>query len=103
MKQTVRLLGDVSEFCGTLDENLKLFEATLQVITNLRDSEIEIEGDAARVAEAARVVSQYNELVQEGHALGSTEVKSLFRMAAREPEATLSGAFSPMVRAYPAT
>ena len=95
MKQTVRLLGDVSEFCGTLDENLKLFESTLQVITNLRDSEIEIEGDAARVAEAARVVSQYNELVQEGHALGSTEVKSLFRMAAREPEATLSGAFSP--------
>jgi phosphate starvation-inducible PhoH-like protein len=95
MKQTVRLLGDVSEFCGTLDENLKLFESTLQVITNLRDSEIEIEGDAARVAEAARVVGQYNELVQEGHALGSSEVKSLFRMAAQEPEAQLRGAFSP--------
>src|SRR5580658_6824389 len=95
MKQTVRLLGDVSEFCGTLDENLKLFESTLQVTANLRDSEIEIEGDPAHVQEAARVVGQYNELVQDGHALGGSEVKSLFRMAAQEPETTLRGAFSP--------
>ncbi len=95
MKQTVRLLGDVSEFCGTLDENLKLFESTLQVTANLRDSEIEIEGDPAHVQEAARVVGQYNELVEDGHALGSSVVKSLFRMAAQEPETALRGAFSP--------
>lgn len=95
MKQTVRLLGDVSEFCGTLDENLKLFESALQVTANLKDSEIEIEGDATRVTDAARVVEHYNELVQEGHALESSEVKSLFRMAAQEPETPLRGAFSP--------
>jgi phosphate starvation-inducible PhoH-like protein len=95
MKQTVRLLGDVSEFCGTLDENLKLFESALQVTANLKDSEVEIEGDASRVTEAARVVEHYNELVQEGHALESSEVKSLFRMAAQEPETPLRGAFSP--------
>ncbi|HXW18761.1 MAG TPA: PhoH family protein [Candidatus Acidoferrales bacterium] len=96
MKQTVRLLGDVSEFCGTLDENLKLFESTLHVATSLKDSEIEIEGEPENVHEAARVLSQYNELVSEGRALGSGEVKSLFRMATEEPQRPVRSAFSPM-------
>ncbi|MFZ0739329.1 MAG: PhoH family protein [Candidatus Acidiferrales bacterium] len=95
MKQTVRLLGDVSEFCGTLDENIKLFESALQVTTNLRDSEIEIEGEAARVSQAARVLDQYNELVRERNGLASGDVKSLLRMATQEPETQLRGAFSP--------
>jgi phosphate starvation-inducible PhoH-like protein len=95
MKHTVRLLGDVSEFCGTLDENLKLFESSMQVTTNLRDTEIEIEGDPERVREAAKVVGQYNELIQEGRELSGSEVKSLFRMAAQEPETPVKGAFSP--------
>ncbi|MFZ0638007.1 MAG: PhoH family protein [Candidatus Acidiferrales bacterium] len=95
MKQTVRLLGDVSEFCGTLDENIKLFESALQVTANLRDSEIEIEGEAARVSQAARVLDQYNELVRERNGLASGDVKSLLRMATQEPETQLRGAFSP--------
>jgi phosphate starvation-inducible PhoH-like protein len=95
MKQTVRLLGDVSEFCGTLDENLKLFESTLRVTTILRDSEIEIEGDPEQVQQAARVVSQYNALVAAGKSMGNGEMKSLIRMTSQEPETPLRGAFSP--------
>ncbi len=96
MKQTFRLLGNVSEFCGTLDENLKLFESTLHVATSLKDSEIEIEGEPDNVHEAARVLSQYNELVSEGRVLGSGEVKSLFRMATEEPQRPVRSAFSPV-------
>jgi len=95
MKQTVRLLGDVAEFCGTLDENLKLFESSLQVAANLRDSEIEIEGDAARVRQAAQVIGRYNELVRDGRVLASSEVKTLLRLATEDHGRGLHGAYSP--------
>jgi phosphate starvation-inducible PhoH-like protein len=96
MKQTVRLLGDASEFCGTLDENLKLFESALQVTANLRDEKIELVGESARVQEAARVIKEYNNLVRSGNAPHSDEIQSLIRMAADEPEAPLRGTFSPV-------
>jgi phosphate starvation-inducible PhoH-like protein len=96
MKQTVRLLGDASEFCGTLDENLKLFESALQVTANLRDEKIELVGESARVQEAARVIKEYNNLVRNGKAPSSDELQSLIRMAADEPEAPLRGTFSPV-------
>jgi phosphate starvation-inducible protein PhoH and related proteins len=96
MKQTVRLLGDASEFCGTLDENLKLFESALQVTANLRDEKIELVGESARVQEAARLIKEYNNLVRDGKAPGSDEIQSLIRMAADEPEAPLRGTFSPV-------
>jgi phosphate starvation-inducible PhoH-like protein len=96
MKQTVRLLGDASEFCGTLDENLKLFESALQVTANLRDEKIELVGESARVQEAARLIKEYNNLVRDRKAPSSDEIQSLIRMAADEPEAPLRGTFSPV-------
>ena len=96
MKQTVRLLGDASEFCGTLDENLKLFESELQVTANLRDEKIELVGESACVQEAASVVKEYNNLVRNGKAPSSEEIQSLIHMAADEPEAPLRGTFSPV-------
>jgi phosphate starvation-inducible protein PhoH and related proteins len=96
MKQTVRLLGDASEFCGTLDENLKLFESALQVTANLRDEKIELVGESARVQEAARVIKEYNNLVRNAKAPSSDELQSLIRMAGDEPEAPLRGTFSPV-------
>src|SRR5271155_2840033 len=96
MKQSVRLLGDASEFCGTLDENLKLFESALQVAANLRDEKIELVGESARVQEAARVIKEYNNLVRNAKAPSSDELQSLIRMAGDEPEAPLRGTFSPV-------
>ncbi len=96
MKQTLRLLGDPSQFVGVLDENLKLFEAELGVTTYLRDGSLEIDGPAQQVQQAARVVDQYNALVREGNELASDEVKSLLKIASREPDAPLRGAFMPV-------
>ena len=48
MKQTVRIAGGISELFGTLDENLKLFEANLHVTTHLKDHDLEIEGEPAQ-------------------------------------------------------
>jgi phosphate starvation-inducible PhoH-like protein len=97
MRQTVRIAGGVSEFFGTLDENLKLFESSLQVTTHLKDrDDLEIEGEPARVERAARIVGEYNQRVREGRIPNSQEVKALLRVATTEESpAKLQGAFSP--------
>jgi len=95
MKQTVRIAGGISEFFGTLDENLKFFESALQVTTHLNDRDLEIEGEPAQVERAARILGAYNQRVREGHVPDSQEVKALLHVAASEPTAALHGAFSP--------
>ena len=95
MKQTVRIAGGINELFGTLDENLKFLESTLHVTTHLKDHDMEIEGDAAQVERAARLLGAYNDRVLAGHIPTSQEVKSLLQTAAGQPVATLHGAFSP--------
>jgi len=95
MKQTVRIAGGISELFGPLDENLKFLESALSIRTHLQNNDIEIEGEPAQVARAARIFGAYNERVREGRIPDSREVKALLRVAAEEPESTLHGAFSP--------
>ncbi len=95
MKQTVRIAGGINELFGTLDGNLKFFESALQVTTQLRDSDLEIEGAPAHVERAARIVSEYNQRVRDGRIPDSEEVKALLRVATEEPASSLRGAFSP--------
>ena len=95
MKQTVRIAGGINELLGTLDENLKFFESALQVTTQLKDRDLEIEGEPAQVERAARILGAYNQRIVEGHIPDSQEVKSLLRVAAGEPASSLHGAFSP--------
>jgi phosphate starvation-inducible protein PhoH and related proteins len=95
MKQTVRIAGGINELFGTLDENLKFFESSLRVRTQLKDHDLEIEGEPGQVERAARILGAYNQRVREGHIPTSQEVKALMRVAADEPTATLHGAFSP--------
>jgi phosphate starvation-inducible PhoH-like protein len=95
MKQTVRIAGGINELFGTLDENLKFLESTLHVTTNLKDHDMEIEGEPAQVERAARLLGAYNDRVLEGRIPTSQEVKALLRTAADQPVSTLHGAFSP--------
>jgi phosphate starvation-inducible PhoH-like protein len=97
MKQTVRMIGGINELFGTLDENLKLFESALQVTTQLKDHDLEIEGAPEQVERAARILSDYNARVREGRVPDSHEVKSLLRIATSVPAPVteLRGAFSP--------
>jgi len=95
MKQTVRIAGGISELFGTLDENLKFLESTLRVRTHLNDRDMEIEGEAAQVERAARLLGAYNERILAGHTPTSQEVKSMLQTATGEPGTSLHGAFSP--------
>src|ERR1700683_4951490 len=95
MKQTVRLVGGISELFGTLDENIKLFESTLHVRTHLQDHDLEIQGAPAQVERPAQILGEYNNRVREGRVPASQEVKSLLRVATTAPSSELRGAFSP--------
>jgi phosphate starvation-inducible protein PhoH and related proteins len=95
MKQTVRIAGGINELFGTLDGNLKFFESALQVTTQLRDRDLEIEGAPAHVERAAKIVGEYNQRIREGRIPDSEEVKALLRVATEEPASSLRGAFSP--------
>jgi len=94
MRQTVRLAGGISELFGTLDENLKLLESTLHVTTQLRDDDLEIEGEAPQVKRAAHILEEYNQLVREGRSLHNGDVKDLIQVAMQEPGLSLRSILS---------
>jgi phosphate starvation-inducible PhoH-like protein len=98
MKQTVRMVGGINEFFGTLDENLKFFESTLRVTTQLKDRDLEIEGTPEQVERAARIVSEYNERILAGGLPNSQEVKALLRVATEEAGPTATPAVAPGIR-----
>jgi phosphate starvation-inducible PhoH-like protein len=95
MKQTVRLVGGINELFGTLDENLKLFESSLHVTTQLNDHDLEVEGSPAQVERATRILEEFNRRVGTGHVPDSQEVKTLFQVTTEESASNLKGAFSP--------
>jgi len=84
--------GGIADLFGTYDENLKLLESTLHVTTQLRDSDLEIEGEAAEVNRAAKFLNDYSQLVGEGRKIESGQIKAMLRMAHEEPDFSMRGA-----------
>ncbi|MHB8754313.1 MAG: PhoH family protein [Candidatus Acidiferrales bacterium] len=84
--------GGIADLFGTYDENLKLLESTLHVTTQLRDSDLEIEGEAAEVNRAAKFLNDYSQLVREGRKIESGQIKAMLRMAHEEPDFSMRGA-----------
>src|SRR5580704_7047241 len=102
MKQTVRMVGGINEFFGTLDENLKFFESALHVTTQLKDRDLEIEGAPEHVERAAKIVVEYNERVLGGRVPDSHEVKALLRVATEDRSRTGPNASAAATGAAPA-
>ncbi|HEV2340192.1 MAG TPA: PhoH family protein [Candidatus Acidoferrales bacterium] len=92
MRQTVRMSGGIEELFGPFDENLKLLESTLHVSTQLRDRDLEIEGNPDEVGRAAKFLVEYNQMVREGRKIESGQVKDMLRMAREEPDFSVRGA-----------
>ena len=95
MRRTVEIAGQLENLFGTLDENLKLLESALRVSTYLDHNRLVIEGEAAQVDRAVRIVDQYNDLVREGKRLDNGAVKNLLRVATEAPGETLRGILEP--------
>ena len=91
MKTSVRIREGVANLFGTLDENLKLLERSLQVSTHLGDETLDIEGADANVRRAERLVEDYTELVDRGARFENADVQAYLRIMSEDPEATLKG------------
>ena len=101
MKRTIHIAGKLEPFFGTLDENVRLLENTLHVRTHLHDSKLTIEGEQHAVAQAVKIVEEYNHATHKGKELTSEEVKSLMCVAMDAPEESPRGMFDPVkLRAF---
>jgi phosphate starvation-inducible PhoH-like protein len=101
MRRSIPIAGGVEQLFGTHDQNVKLLESSLRITTELKDGELEIEGEPAQVEKAARILGEYNDLVREGRAFHNGEVQSLFRVALQDQQVSLRGiAEPPRARAH---
>ncbi len=91
MRRTVKIAADLDPLFGTLDENLKRFEAVLKVHTHLREDGLELEGEPERVERAEQFLRDYMALAQEGHIFENGEVLSYLKILEQDPSASLRG------------
>jgi phosphate starvation-inducible PhoH-like protein len=94
MKRTVHIAGKLEPFFGTLDENVRLLENSLRVRTHLHESKLTIEGEQHGVAQAAKIVEEYNHASRIKE-LTSEEVKSLMSVLLDAPEESPRAMFEP--------
>ena len=85
MRRTVHISGQIEPFFGTLDENVRLLEDSLNVRTHLHDTRLTVEGEQDSVDQAVKIIEEYNHLTRHGRKLSASEVKSLVRVATEEP------------------
>ena len=102
MRRTVQIAGEIESLFGTLDENVKLLESALRVTTQLQDDRrLAIEGEARQVDRAVRIVTEYNQLVQEGRRMSNGDVKAMIRVATQDPKTSLRQVLDPGAPARP--
>jgi phosphate starvation-inducible protein PhoH and related proteins len=102
MRRTVQIAGGIESLFGTLDENVKLLESALRITTQLQDDHrLAIEGEAAQVDRAVRIVNEYNQLVREGRHMSHGDVKAMIRVATQDPKVTLRQVLDPGTPARP--
>jgi phosphate starvation-inducible protein PhoH and related proteins len=95
MRRTVQIAGGVESLFGTLDENVKLLESALRVTTQLQDGQLAIDGEAAQVDRAVRILDEYNQLVREGRRMNHGDVNAMIRVAIEDPKTTLRQVLEP--------
>ncbi len=95
MRRIVQIAGGVESLFGTLDENVKLLESALRVTTQLEDGHLAIEGEAAQVDRAVRILDEYNQLIREGRRMNHGDVKAMIRVATEDPKTSLRQVLEP--------
>ena len=91
-KVTVPDEGAESLF-GTYDENLKHLETLFTVRIKTTGNELIVEGDAADVARAERVLDQLTSLIEGGYKLGKGDVKTAAQLVSQDENVDLADYF----------
>jgi phosphate starvation-inducible PhoH-like protein len=83
----------VTTLFGSYDENLRQLESLLNVRIRTQGHELMVEGDAASTAKVARLVEQLGELINQGHSISNTDVKTAAQLVADDAAVDLRDYF----------
>ncbi|MCH7979209.1 MAG: PhoH family protein [Acidobacteria bacterium] len=89
MRKEVKLNSGIETLFGTLDENLRLLETTLQLTARLKNDSLEIEGEPANVERMERIVEEYGQLVKEGLSFNNGDLQGYLKIVAEDSSFSL--------------
>jgi phosphate starvation-inducible protein PhoH and related proteins len=90
MKFSIQIARDIESLFGTRDENIRLLESELHLETRLLDGQrLEVEGEEPEVHLAERILTDYVELVGEGHVFSNGDLNSYMRIVTADPASSL--------------
>src|SRR5689334_21308700 len=89
MIKQVKLGSNVETLFGTLDENLRMLESSLNLRSHLTQDSLEIEGDDANVERMERILEDYGQLTREGITFTNGDLRGYLKVAAEDPSRSL--------------
>jgi phosphate starvation-inducible PhoH-like protein len=91
MKKSIRVDGNMGEFFGTHDANVKYLESLLKVQILLQNDTLTIDGPDQNVDLVERLVSDYLQLRSEGVRFSNGDLKSIIRIISEDESQSLRG------------
>src|SRR6201996_1309562 len=90
MKSSIQITRGIESLFGTRDENIRLIETELKLHTRIVDGgALDLEGEEADVRRAERILSDYTELMSEGHRFTSGDLNNFLRVVTADPNVSL--------------
>jgi phosphate starvation-inducible PhoH-like protein len=94
MKKNIRVDGNIGEFFGTHDSNVKYLESLLKVQLHLQDDTLTVDGPDEKVVLVERLVSDYLQLRSEGVRFSNGDLKSIIRIISEDENQSLRSVVS---------
>jgi phosphate starvation-inducible PhoH-like protein len=94
MRRNIRVDGNIGEFFGTHDSNVKYLESLLNVQVHLQDDTLTIDGPDDRVQLVERLISDYLQLRSEGVRFSNGDLKSIIRIISEDENQSLRSVVS---------
>lgn len=91
MRSTVQISRGIESLFGTRDENIRLIESALDVRIRVGNEALEIDGGDQGVERASRILTDYAELVRDGHQFNNGDLNNLLRVVTADPDSSLRG------------
>ena len=90
MKSSVQISRGIEVLFGTRDENIRLLETGLGVVTRLQDGDsLDLEGEDEAVHRGTRLLNEYVNLLREGQVISSSDWNSYLRVLTADSSLSL--------------
>jgi phosphate starvation-inducible protein PhoH and related proteins len=89
MRKEVKLTHGIETLFGTLDDNLRLLEASLRLKAHLKDDSLELEGEPQDIERMEQIVTDYAQLSKEGVTFANGDLRGYLKVVVEDPSASL--------------